>query len=140
MKKLLLPVATALWAVALLLTPIAFNGCAQHPVGQQNIPVTATGQDLQSAVAQATQAYIEAKNGNVSYAWSIEKGLAAYQLYLKTKGDVKAVIRQWSDGSKAGQTFAEKIASLFGSSPASPTAKAAAISSGVQVAAQSSSP
>ena len=114
---------------------ISFNGCAQYQI-PQGLPLTATGQDLQSAVAQATQAYIEAKNGSVSYAWSIEKGLAAYQLYIKTKGDVEAVIKQWSDGSKAGQTFAQKVAGLFASSPASPTVKSAALRSGVQIAAQ----
>lgn len=118
----------------------SFNGCAQYQSLQKVVPVTATGQDLQSAVAQATQAYIQAKNGDVSYAWSIQKGLDAYQLYLKTKGDVKAVVQQWSDGTKAGQTFAEKLAVLFGSSPAPPAAKVSAISSGVQIGAQSSSP
>jgi hypothetical protein len=108
---------------------------ARSPEIPATAPIAEAGQDLQSAVALATQAYVDKKNGDTDFAWSIKKGLEVYQLYVKTKQDVKAIVQQWSDGTAAGKSFAEKLASLFAASTGSPEQKAQAMANGVQTAA-----
>lgn len=131
-----------------LLSTLAFLllcGCAstakffaKTPEIPANAPIAAAGQDLKTAVAQATQAYVDAKNGDANFAWSVKQGLEAYQLYVKTKADVQLLVKQWGDGTAAGKTFAQKIADLFGLATGTPDQKAAAIAQGVEVGAAAS--
>lgn len=122
-------------------------GCAEttkffskQPAIPTGAPVAEAGQDLHVAVAKATQAYIDIKNGDANFAWSVKQGLDAYQLFLKSKADVKQLVQQWSDGTAAGKSFAEKLSALFQASTGTPEQKAAALASGVQTAAQNSGP
>jgi hypothetical protein len=119
-----------------------FFGCAttekllaRKPKIPATAPITEAGQDLEAAVALATQAYVDKENGDTDFAWSIKKGIEVYQLYLETKQDVKAIVKQWGDGTAAGKSFAEKLASLFAASTGSPEQKAEALAKGVQTAA-----
>lgn len=126
--------------VLVSLVTLASVGCtgsfmSEVPKIPGNAPIANAGNDLETAVAQATQAYIDAKGGNANFAWSVKEAMDAYQLYVKTKGDVQAVVQQWSDGSAAGKSFAQNLATLFGSATGAPAAKAAAVAKGVQKAA-----
>lgn len=108
------------------------------PLVQGESAVTVAGQDLQSLAQQAADAYIKVKGGNADYAWSIASGLRAYQTLVRTPGDFKAIVAQFSEGRKAGLTFAQALANLFASSPAPAPVKAAVIAKAVEKAAAQS--
>lgn len=120
MKHLFLVLTTSL--------VLGIVSCTNVPVTGVT-PVSTTGQDLNSLAAQATQAYVDYKAGNVNYAWGIAHMLQAYQTIIKTKDDVKALALQWG----AGRSYAERLANIFGSSNAPPPVKAKAIAAGVTV-------
>lgn len=115
-------------AVSLLIYSTA---CRTEPAVPPKTAVTPVAQDLENAVQQATQAYIEAKNGDASFAWSVQKALDAYGLIVKTKADVKEVVQQWADGTKAGKSFAQKLADLFANYKGAPEQKLAKMSRAV---------
>jgi|ERR1043166_3603539 hypothetical protein len=124
---------------------LSLSSCADWPISfghTSSVPatppaITTTGEDLRTAAAEATQAYIDIKHGDADFAWSVKKGLEAYKLYVKTKADVEALVQQWSDGKAAGKTFAQRLANLFASSTGTPQQKADVIAGAVGVVAAS---
>lgn len=113
------------------------SSCTTVPLnGPAPSPVAATGQDLNTLAAQATQAYVDYKAGNVNYAWAVSQALTAYQTIVKTKDDVKKLVTAWTgDG-----TYAEKLARIFAASSAPPEAKMKALQNGTQSAAANTLP
>ena len=113
-------------------------GCANPPVAAPNQPAVVN--DAIELTQQATNAYIAAKSGNTDYVYSIADGLRAYSTVMRTAQDVKAVLKQYSDGKSAGLSFIDNLAHIWTSSPLPPEKKAEVLAQAAEKAALGTAP
>jgi hypothetical protein len=129
-----------LFLIPFLIATVLFGGltsCGTPPTQTQvgGSAAVTVGLDAANAAAQATQAYIDVKAGNVDYAWAVAQGLQAYQLFVQTKADVANVVHMMGGDT----TLAQKLAAIFGSASGTPAQKAAVLVKAVQVKAAANS-
>lgn len=130
------------------ISALAMSACStttsQATAAQANTsspPVADSVQDLHSLARQAADAYIAYQGGKTDFTWSVAAGIRAYQGIVQTAADFKRVAAQYTEGRKAGLTFAQQLAQVFASSPAPPAQKAAVIAKALeQTAAAAGSP
>jgi sulfur relay (sulfurtransferase) DsrC/TusE family protein len=114
-----------------LAVALSVGGCAQGPVYPVS-PVAVVGDDFQVAAHDALAAYAEYKAGNVNITWALQKMFNAYSLYAKSAPDVKALINAWTGNAGDSQELADRLARIFGSSPAPPETKMKALAQAAQ--------
>lgn len=130
MKKLI--------AIKIVVAVLFLNGCAinQPPVVTQGSPVANVGADLNTAAAQAMDAFTHYETGNIDYLWAVQFALNAYQGAIKSGDDVKSVVNAWTAGK--GKTLGDRLALLFQTSSGTSQQKVAALSSAVDTVALAS--
>lgn len=125
------PARLFLLIAALIGCSVTLPGCAQGPVYPHS-PASIVGDDFQVAAHDALAAYAEYKAGNANITWALQKMFNAYSLYAQTAPDVKALIKAWTGNAGDSQALADRLARIFGSSPAPPETKMQALAQAAQ--------
>ena len=109
-----------------LIGPMFLSGCATAPL-QPKSPAAALGIDLATDAAQAVQAYVEFQSGNTDMTWALAKGFTAYQDFIKSGDDVKAITKAWTGNTAESQKLADRLARIFSQAQGTPAQKIAAL-------------
>lgn len=113
---------------ALLLPAVLLSGCADAP-SRPSVLVTKTGQDFHAAIADAFQSYVDIKNGNTDYVYSIQHGLDAYHKGVAIADDIKAIVKAWGDSkvdvaTGKQRSLLDRLAQIFNDTSGPPAEKA----------------